>query len=113
MNKPLAFSIKITGRLHCGLQWWTPKSTIKTGRWPRCRGFPGDTRGREPACQCGRRKRHGFDLWVGKIPWRWTWQPTPIFLTAESHGQRSLVGYSPWGRKESDTTEATEHARTA
>ena len=33
------------------------------------------------------------------------WQPTPVFLTGKSHGQRSLVGYSPWGRKESDTTE--------
>ena len=50
-------------------------------------------------------KRHGFDHWVGKIPWRRAWQPTPIFLPGESHGQRSLVGYSPWGRKESDTTE--------
>ena len=38
--------------------------------------------------------------WVGKIPWRRKWQPTPVFLPGESHGQRSLVGYSPWGRKE-------------
>ena len=38
---------------------------------------------------------------------RRAWQPTPVFLPRESHGQRSLVGYSPWGRKESDTTEAT------
>ena len=45
----------------------------------------------------------GFDPWVGKIPWRRKWQPTPVFLRGESHGQRSLVGYSPWGRKESDT----------
>ena len=36
-----------------------------------------------------------FDLWVGKIPWRRKWQPTPIFLPGESHGQRGLVGYSP------------------
>ena len=49
--------------------------------------------------------RPGFDLWVGKIPWRRKWQPTPVFLPGESHGGRSLVGYSPWGRKESDTTE--------
>ena len=46
-----------------------------------------------------------FDLWVGKTPWRREWQPTPVFLPGESHGQKSLVGYSPWGRKESDTTE--------
>ena len=45
-----------------------------------------------------------FDPWVGKIPWRRVWQPTPVFLPGESHGQ-SLEGYSPWGRKESDTTE--------
>ena len=47
---------------------------------------------------------------MGKIPWRRTWQPTPAFLPGEFHGQRSLAGYSPWGRKESDMTEATEHA---
>ena len=49
----------------------------------------------------------GFDPWVGKIPCRREWQPTPAFWPVESHGQRSLVGYSPWGRRESDTTEAT------
>ena len=49
--------------------------------------------------------RPGFDPWVGKIPWRRKWQPTPLLLPGESHGGRSLVGYSPWGRKESDTTE--------
>ena len=47
----------------------------------------------------------GFDPWVAKIPWRWAWQPTPVFLPGEFHGQRSLVGYSPWGHKESDVTE--------
>ena len=46
-----------------------------------------------------------FDPWIGKIPWRRKWQPTPVFLPGESHGQRSLMGYSPRGRKESDTTE--------
>ena len=43
--------------------------------------------------------------WVGKIPWRRERQPTPVFLPGEFHGQRSLVGCSPWGHKESDTTE--------
>ena len=47
-----------------------------------------------------------FDLWVGKIPWRKEWQPTLEFLPGESHGQRSLVGYSLWGRTELDMTEA-------
>ena len=42
--------------------------------------------------------------WVGKIPWRRAWQPTAVFLPGESHGQRSLLGYSPWGLRESDTT---------
>ena len=49
--------------------------------------------------------RPGFDPWVEKIPWRGKWQPTPVFLPGESHGRRSLVGYSPWGRKELDMTE--------
>ena len=51
----------------------------------------------------------GFDPWVGKMPWRRNWQPTPVSLPGESHGQRSLVGYSPQGPKESDTTEVTQH----
>ena len=49
-------------------------------------------------------RRCGFDPWVGKIPWRRAWQPTPVFSPGESHGQRSLAGYSPWGRTESDMT---------
>ena len=49
---------------------------------------------------------------VKKIPWRRAWKPTLVFLPGESHGQRSLLGYSPWGRKESDTTEATKHSHT-
>ena len=58
---------------------------------------------RENVClQCGRPE---FNPWVGKISWRRKWQPTPVFLPGKCHGQRSLVGYSPWGRKESDTTE--------
>ena len=43
--------------------------------------------------------------WIRKIPWRKEWQPTPVFLSGEFHGQRSLVGYSPWGCKELDITE--------
>ena len=52
--------------------------------------------------QCSRPR---FDPWVSKIPWRRKWQPTPVLLPGESHEQRSLVGYSPWGLKGSDTTE--------
>ena len=46
-----------------------------------------------------------FNPWVGKIPWRRAWQPTPVFLSGKSHGQRSLAGYNPWGHNESDITE--------
>ena len=55
-----------------------------------------------PTCQCRRHKRCRLSPWVGKIPWRRKWQPTPVFLPEETHGQRSLVGYGPWGHKESD-----------
>ena len=48
--------------------------------------------GEESTCQC---RRHRFDAWVGKIPWRRKWQPTPVFLLGKSHGQGSLVGWGP------------------
>ena len=73
------------------------------------RGFSGGTSGKKLACQCRRHQRRGFYPWVGKAPWRRAWQPTLVFLPGESHGQRSLVGYSPQGHTESDTTEATQH----
>ena len=53
------------------------------------------------------RERCRFDPWVGKIPWRKTQQPTPVFLPGESHGQRGLAGYSPRGGPESYMTEPT------
>ena len=53
----------------------------------------------------GDSKRQEFDPWIRKIPWNRKWQPIPIFLPGKFHAQRSLAGYSPWGRKESDTTE--------
>ena len=46
----------------------------------------------------------GFSSWIVKIPWRRAWQPTPVFLPGKFHGQRILVGYSPWGHKELDTS---------
>jgi len=54
---------------------------------------------------CLQCRRPRFNPWVGKMPWRREWQPTPVFLPEKFHGQRSLEGYSPWGSKESDTTE--------
>ena len=71
-------------------------------------GFPGGTVNKESACQCKRGKTCGFSLWVGMIPWKRKWQPVPVSLPGKFQGQRSLVGYSPWGHKELDTTE-TEH----
>ena len=67
---------------HCGLPWWF--------RWYRIH------------LQCG---RPGFDPWVGKIFWRREQLPTPVFWPGEFHGQRSVAGFSPWGRKELDLAE--------
>ena len=64
-------------------------------------GFPGGSDGTESACNAG---DQGSIPGLGKIPWRREWLPTPVFLPGEFHGERSLVGYSPWGCKESDTT---------
>ena len=54
----------------------------------------------------------GFDPWVGEIPWRREWLPSPVFLPGELHGPRSLAGYSSWSLKESDTTEHLTHTHT-
>ena len=74
-------------------------------------GFLGGTRTiqchKEQFCQYRRHKRCKFDPWVKQIPWKWKWQPIPVFLPGESNGQRGLMGYSPQGLKESDTTEVT------
>ena len=61
--------------------------------------------GKESTCQCRRHRRCSFH----PISWNRKWQPTPVFLTRKHHGQGSLVGYSPWGHKE---TETTEHSHT-
>ena len=64
----------------------------------RQKGFPGGSAVKRPR----------FDPWVGKIPFRRAWQPTPVFLPGKFHGQRSLAGYSTWGHRESDTKEQLE-----
>ena len=51
---------------------------------------------KKPPTNAGDIKSHRFNPWVWKVPWRRTWQPMPVFLPGESHGQRNLVGYSPW-----------------
>ena len=60
---------------------------------------------KESACQCRWCRRHGFNRWVKKIPWRRKWQVTPVFLPGKPRVLRSLVGHSPQGHKESDTTD--------
>ena len=74
--------------------------------------LPVGTSGKEPACQCKRHKRCRLNPWVGEISWRRAWQSCPVFLPGESHGQKSMVGYSPQGHKESYMTEATWNAHT-
>ena len=90
---------------------WSPKSCIASRtlkqRDKRLVGYPDGVSDREPACQCSRGKRCRLDPWVRKIPWRRTWQPTPVFLPGESHEQRCLTDYSPQGHKELDMTEVT------
>ena len=68
-------------------------------------GFPGGSDSKESACNMG-------DLsWIGKIPWRRNCQPTSAFLPEESHGQRSLVGFSQWRCKDSNTNEQITHMK--
>ena len=75
-----------------------------------CMGFPGGSSGKEQGYQCWRHKRFWFNPWVKKIFWRRAWQPTPVLLPTEFHGQRSLTAYGPWVLKESNMTEVTWHA---
>ena len=88
--------------------WCLISDSRNRGYWGQIWGFPGGASGKEPACQGKRHKR-----WVWSLghedPWRWKCQPTPVFLPGKFHGQRSLVGYSPWGLKELDTTEQLTH----
>ena len=68
-------------------------------------GLPRWCSGKESTCQCRSHRGCEFNSWVGKIPWRRKWQPTPVLFTGKFHGQESLAGYSPWGCRESGMTE--------
>ena len=85
--------------LPCILNWRVSYNS-NSQALPLTMGFPGGSDGKESAYNAG-----DLGLIPGKIPWRKAWQPTAVFLPRESHGQRSLVGYSPWSCKELDTTE--------
>ena len=65
----------------------------------RKKDYTNGTSGERACLPAGRCERRRFNSWVGKIPWRRKWQPTPVFLPGESHGQRSMTGYSPWGHR--------------
>ena len=124
---PMDFSLpssSVHGVLQARILEWVAMPTSGRSSWSRIqilfsciagrfftvwdiRVYIGGASGKEHACQCRRHKRQEFDPWVGKIPWRRARQPTPVFLPWESHEQRSLVGYSPWGCKELDMTEMT------
>ena len=84
------FTARAKGRI-----WKRQNDILQTGLRMKAWSFPGGTNGKEPAYQRKRYKRHSFDPWVEKIPWRRKWQLSPVFLPRESHGERSLEGYSP------------------
>ena len=80
------------------------------GNYPRVNsimGFPAGTGGKEPTYQRKRQKKHGFNPWIGKTPWRRACLQTLVFLLEESHGQRSLMCSISKGHKESDRSKAT------
>ena len=88
--------IQATGDSGHSCKVWLLNNPIMLPRWHS---------GKESACPCRRYWRRRFNPWVRKIPWRRKWQPTPVLLPGKFHRQRSLVGYSPWGCKELNTTE--------
>ena len=69
------------------------------------KGLPWWLNGKKSTCQS---RKHTFNPWIRKIPWRRKWQPTPVFLLGKTHRQRSLAGYSPWDHKKSDIAECMQ-----
>ena len=106
-NRHIPFVLKCGAVLNSTLTCIPISLTIvKIGWWFNiCSKFNGLSRwlsGKVSACQCRRRR---FDSWVGKNPWRRKWVPTSVCLPGESHRQKSLVGYSACGHRESDMIE--------
>ena len=83
------------------------KSYLSIMPTPILRGLPRWFSSKEPTCHCRRCRRCGFRPSVGNMPWRQVWQHTSVVLSGKFHGHRSVVGYSPWGCKESGMTEHT------
>ena len=112
-GKSCSLPVSLCCSLHNGndiLGYWRPCEIVDLNQgWARKPpGLPRWYSGKGSTCHGGDARRQRFDPWVRKISWRRAGQPTPVFLPGESHGQRSLAGYSPWGCKES---EKIEHAR--
>ena len=118
---PLRWRLLVLGKLYqkkflspWGREGHLPGQTALDISNRRVWDVPGGSSGKETVCQCRRHRRYrwlGFDPWVEKTPWRRAWQPTPVSMPGESHGQRSLVGYSPWGLKESEMKRLSMCAR--
>ena len=99
----LPCKLYILGILLYFTQWWSLVFLMLLFTfWWDIWSSPGGSAGKESAYQC---RSLGFYPWVGKIPWRRKWQPTPVSLPGKFHGQRTLVGHILWGNKEFDTTE--------
>ena len=85
-----------------------PPLKKQTNNYRIAQGFLHSSVGKECAY-----RQPGFNSWVGKIPWRRKWHPTPVLLPGESHGQRSLVGYSLWGCKsQTQLSDSIQHTHT-
>ena len=93
--------------MHESEKWKWSRSVVSDPQWSHGLQPSRLLHPKEPTCQCKRHRRYGFSACAGNIPWRRAWQPTPVFLPGESHGQRSMAGYSPWGHRESDRTDVT------
>ena len=92
MRRKSDLSVTVSASAVTGLLCALPFSSVKWAWSLPLLGFPHSTSGKELACYCRRHRRCRFNLWVEKIPWRRTWQPTPVFLPTESHEERSLEG---------------------
>ena len=101
-EKRPGFQSEVTTSLPCNFSLELKLELRLTLGLGQHRDFPRGSSGKESTCQC---RSHRFNPWVRKIPWRRKWQPAPVILPGKIHGQRSLVGYSSWGHKESDTAE--------
>ena len=88
-----------------GGAWWAAVYRVAESQTRLKRLSSSSSSGKEPVCQCRKGKRCGLDPWVGKIPWRRAWQPTPVFLPGESPWTEEPGGLIVYGVTESDTTE--------